>query len=219
VPNITVPEEHVGGLLRILTLSADESRLIATALEKAKSLNLRELTALVGSAVPTLTNKESRQIVGTLLSLYTARTGMDLAVDSFIADLLVAAKPLQSVEGQSPEILQKTLKDLLSVRPLSMISKARDLHTNHENTFCTVRILTDLRPVFDVDVREEPVGFVMAHVLKLGYHHTGKHASLHVAMDRVDIDTLMLALSRAKDKAATLSRTMAEKCGFNILAE
>jgi hypothetical protein len=68
-------------------------------------------------------------------------------------------------------------------------------------------------------VKQEPVGFVMAHILKLGYHHAGKHTSLHVAMDKMDIDTLILALHRAKEKAATLSSVMSEKCGFSILAE
>ena len=218
MPNITVPEEHAAGLSRIMGLSVDDSHLIAAALENAKSLNLRELTTLVGSALPALTPKESREIVATLLSLYTARTGNDITVDSFVTDLLAAAKSLQAGEGQSPETLHRTLKDLLSVRPLSMISKARGIHTDHENTFCTVRILTDLRAVFDVDVKQEPVGFVMAHVLKVGYHHAGKHTSLRIAMDKMDIDNLILALQRAKEKAATLSRT-SEECGFTILAD
>jgi len=219
VPNITVPEQHAAGLMRIMRLSVDESLLIAAALAKAKSLDLAKLTTQVGKAVPSLTTEEARQIVGTLLSLYTARTGMDLAVDSFVADLLAAAQSLHPEDSQPPEILKTVLKDLLSVRPLSMISKARGLHTEHENTFCTVRILTDLRPVFDVDVKQEPAGFVMAHILKLGYHHAGKHTSLHVAMDKVDIDNMMTALQRAKEKAETLSRTVADKCDFTILAD
>jgi hypothetical protein len=219
MPNITVPEEHAAGLSRIMALSVDDSRSIATALEKAKSLNVRELTTLVGAALPALTHEESREIVATLLSLYSARTRNDITVDSFVTDLLAAAKSLQAKEGQSQETLHKTLKDLLSVRPLSMISKARGIHTDHENTFCTVRIITDLRAVFDVDVKLKPVGFVIAHILNLGYHHAGKHTRLHIAMDKVDIDNLILALQRAKDKAATLSRTMSDKCGFEILAD
>ena len=219
VPSITVPEEHADGLLQIMGLSIEDSHLVALALEKAASLNVRELTALVGAALPAITGKESREIVGTLLSLYAARTGMDMAVDSFVMELLAAARPLQTGESQSSETLQQALKDLLSVRPLSMISKARGIHTDHENTFCTVRILTDLRAVFDVDVKQEPVGFVMAHILKLGYHHAGKHTSLHIAMDKADIDKLIAALQRAQEKASTLSRTTSEKCGFTILAD
>jgi hypothetical protein len=219
VPNITVPEEHAAGLSKIMGLSVDDSRLIAAALETAKSPLLMELTPLVAAALPALSAKESREIVSTLLSLYTARTSMDMPVDSFVTDLIAAAKSLPAEESQSPQVLQQTLKTLLSVRPLSMLSKARGLHTDHQNTFCTVRILTDMRPVFDADVKQEPVGFAMAHVMKLGYHNAGKHNSLYIAMDKVDIDTLIVALQRAKDKAATLSQTITEKCGFALLAD
>ena len=59
----------------------------------------------------------------------------------------------------------------------------------------------------------------MAHILHLGYHHDGKHSNLHVAMDKTDIDNLIVALERAKIKAATLSKAVIEKAGFAILAE
>ena len=99
-----------------------------------------------------------------------------------------------------------------------MISKARRLHTDHENTFCNVRIISDLRAVFDADVGETPTGFVTAHILKLGYHHSGKHKNLYVGMDKIDIDNLMSALQRAKAKAITLT-SVSNKAGFEILAD
>lgn len=217
MPSITVPEEHSSGLLKIIGLSPEDSRLVAAALGKATSLNRMALAALVKDALPTLTIDDAREIVGTLLSLYAARTGMDMALESFVADLLSAAKSIQG--GQPVEVSQQSLTELLGVRPLSMISKARGLHVDHENTFCSARILTDLRAVFDVDVKQEPVGFVMAHILKLGYHHAGKHTTIHIGMDKVDVDKLIAALQRAQEKAATLTRTMSESCKFTILAD
>lgn len=219
MPSIKVPEEHVSGFSRIMRLSSDETDRVVAALEKAKSTNLRELMALVREVLPTLANEEAKEIVGTLLSLYSARTGMDMTVDSFVVELLRAAKRVEVSESQPSGALQDTLRHLLSVRPLSMISKARGLHTDHENIFCTARILTDLRAVFDADVKQDPVGFVMAHILHLGYHHAGKHTSLHIAMDKIDIDNLILALERAKAKAATLTTAVSGKSGFAILAE
>lgn len=202
-----------------MSLSPADGHSVAVALGKAVSLNVRTLAALVSEALPALTITDSREIVSTLLSLYTARTSMDMALDSFVTELLAAAKPLQGTDGQRVEALQQTLKDLLGVRPLSMISKARGLHVDHENTFCSARILTDLRAVFDVDVTQEPVGFVMAHILKLGYHHGGKHTTMHIAMDKVDVDKLIDTLQRAQQKASTLTRTISENCKFSILAD
>jgi hypothetical protein len=201
-----------------MALSTDDSRHVVAALEKATSLNVKDLSSLVAAAVPSLKSKDSREIVGTLLSLYSARTGMDMPVDLFVTELLTAAPGGKTAATLPPETLQKNLRDLLSVRPLSMIAKARRIHTDHERTFCTVRVLTDMRPVFDADVKEEPVGFVLVHLLKIGYHHAGRHTNLHIAMDKVDIDNLMSALQRAKDKATTLIG-VTKKCGFSILAD
>jgi hypothetical protein len=222
MPNLTVPEQHASGFARIIGLSSEESQHVVDALSLAKSVKVKELADIIGTALPALTKDQAREIVGALLSLYSARTGMDLTVDAFVTALLEASHSVvESVDGHelpSRDTIEKTLRDLLSIRPLSMIAKARNLHADHENTFCAARILTDLRAVFDVDVKEVPAGFVMTHILKLAYHHAGKHTELHVAMDKVDVDNLLLALQRAKTKAATLT-AISNRCGFSVLAD
>jgi hypothetical protein len=55
-------------------------------------------------------------------------------------------------------------------------------------------------------------------MLKISYHHARSHTNIHIAMDKIDVDNLIQALQRAKDKAATLS-AVADKCGYPILAE
>ena len=202
-----------------MRLSSAETDLIVAALEKVKSTNKRVLTQQILETIPEMKKEEASEIVGTLLSLYSARTGMDLTVDSFVAEIINAAKRLDRSDQETQCTPQDTLTRLLGVRPLSMISKARGIHTDHENTFCTARIITDLRAVFDGDVKNEPAGFVMAHILHLGYHHDGKHSNLHLALDKTDIDNLIVILERAKVKATTLSKAVTEKAGFAILAE
>lgn len=223
MPTLTIPEEHASGLSKIMELSPDDSDHVASALRKAQSIKLGELTALVLAVLPSLAVTDVREIVATLLSLYAARTSMDMTVDTFVEELISAVHPttgkkMQVREPGQLDALRKSLKGLLGVRPLSMISKARRLHTDHENTFCNVRVVSDLRAVFDADVGEKPTGFVMAHILKLGYHHSGKHKNLYVAMDKIDIDNLMSALQRTKAKATTLN-SVSNKAGFDILAD
>jgi len=214
---ITIPKERASGLALIMALSSNDNSRVLIALRQAKSIQLNELNKLIGGALPSLSGEQVSEFVGTLLSLYSARTGTDTSIDEFVGDLITAAKPNPTAVTEAD--LRSNLTALLSVRPLSMIAKARGVHTDHENTFCTVRILTDVRPIFDVDVRQEPVGFVVAHVLKIGYHHDGRHTSLHIAMDKGDIDNLMQALQRAKDKASTISDVLSTKCGYPILAD
>jgi hypothetical protein len=223
MPELTVPKRYASGFARIISLSSAESDQIERALALAKSTNPKELTDIVVAALPSLAWDDAKGMVEALLSLYSARTGQDVTIDAFVA-ALVEAVPQAEIKGpngsgvQPLEVITTTLRNLLSIRPLSMIAKARNLHIDHENTFCAARILTDLRAVFDVDVTEAPAGFVMAHILKLGYHHAGEHTELHVAMDQRDVDKLLVALQRAKLKAATLT-TISNKSGFSILAD
>ena len=218
MPKITIPKEYAEGLSKIINLSADDSQKLVSALEKVNSYDPRAIAKLVSENLSSLTIGEAREIVRTLLSLYAARTGTDTKVDAFVAEVIVAAKHRQIGKPENLEPASKTLKAILSVRPLSMISKARGVHTSYERTFCSARVLTDVRPVFDADLSEEPAGVVVAHVLRLGYHRLGKHTAIDVAMDKADIDTMIAILQRAKEKAATV-RSIATKAKVEVLAE
>src|ERR1700676_5452011 len=128
MPDLTVPEQHARGFSRIIGLSADESDRVEKALSQAQSINLKELTDLVVTALPLLTREEAREIVDALLSLYSLRTAIDMKIDSFVAALLEAAQQQTTGNGsghiaQPAEVIRTTLRDLLSVRPLSMIAK------------------------------------------------------------------------------------------------
>ncbi|MDQ2947977.1 MAG: hypothetical protein M3Y27_18925 [Acidobacteriota bacterium] len=217
MPTLTIPQEHAEGLSKIMDLSPDDSEQILGALANAKSTNVQQLTRLVSASLPSLPVTDARAIVGTLISLYAVRTSQDMSVDSFVEELIKASLR-QDREPEQLEALRNILRSLLSVRPLSMISKARTLHTDHENTFCSALIRSDLRAVFDTELEDPPTGFVVAHILKLGYHHQGKHTNLYVAMDKIDIDKLIAVLLRAKKKASTLSG-ISGKSGFPILAD
>jgi hypothetical protein len=216
---ITIPGEYIAGFTKLIELSAENSRLVADALGKAKSVSVRDLTMLVVENLPSLAVKDAREIVQTLLSLYFARASADVKIEQFVKDLIAAAKQSELPMPPFTDSAVESLTALLSVKTLSMISKARGLHFDHENTFCSVRVLTDLRPVFDADVKEDPAGFVIAHMLKLGFHHGRKHTAVHVAMDKSDIDMMIATLQRAKEKADTLAAVIKGKAGFTILAD
>ena len=191
MPSLTVPEQYANGLEHILTLSPETGKKIAEELEKAQTTDTRELMEHVVLVAPEVSIRHAREFVNTLRSLYVARTSMELNVDSFVREIIRAARQeapnVTFATAEAEQAASLMLRDLLSVRPLSILSKARGLHTDHENVYCSARIMTDLRPVFDTDVSEDPVGFAMAHVLKLGYHHNGKHTELYVAMDKTDL--------------------------------
>jgi len=178
---------------------------------------------LVRTAVPSLSVSEAREVVDALASLYSVRTGMDIPLEEFVPSIIEAirkATPADPRFGETAciERLEAAFRKLLDVRPLSMISKAKDLQYEHENTFCDARIVTDLRPVFDTDIKSAPAGVVLTHTLKLEYHHCGKHTELYVAMDADDVANLFSVLVRAHEKAETLS-ALVKEWGLDKLSE
>lgn len=219
---LNVPEEHAGSIVRIKNLAADEVDALVCALERATTGTNAELFSLLRPALPSLKTKELRDMIEALRSLYGARTGMDLPTEQFASELISAIRQreddLRVADSVEVDRLEATFKRILSVHPLSMMAKARDLLYEYENTFCDARIITDIRPVFDTDIQSPPTEVVIAHTLKVEYHHAGKHTELHIALDKDDIDVLLGALLRAQEKSATLNALLA-RSGVTKAAE
>ncbi len=215
---LTIPAEHLDGLSLILRLNPEEETAIKRALGRATSPRTKHLMDLLLLALPTLAVKNARQIAATLRSMYNVRTSLDLTVDAFTTELLEAAKKHIDAEIFDPARAQHILTSLLNVLPLSLLTKARSLHLDHKNIFCSAKVISDMRPVFDVEIDKFPGGFTIVHTLKLGFHQRGKHAEMYVAMDKQDIQELIDVLQRAQRKAATLAQLGDEK-GLSVLAE
>jgi hypothetical protein len=77
--------------------------------------------------------------------------------------------------------------------------------------FCSARILSDLRPVF----QEPPTAAsasVIIHNLQIGFHDsgTGDHKEFYVALDAGDLDILKKIIVRAEQKTASLKAILAK---------
>ncbi len=101
--------------------------------------------------------------------------------------------------------LVSRLTELLEIeKSVGITSKASDVLTEHEHLFCGVRILTDIRPIFQDDLSSAPSEAVIIHTLKIAYHQDREHKEFYVAMDAGDIQKLKSAIERAelKDNSA-----------------
>ncbi len=219
---LNVPEEHAGSIVRIKNLAPEEVDALVCALQRATTGTNAELFSLLRPALPLLKTKELRDMIEALRSLYGARTGMDLPTEQFASELISAIRQreddLRVADSVEVDRLEATFRRILSVHPLSMMAKARDLLYEYENTFCDARIITDMRPVFDTDIQSPPTEVVISHTLKVEYHHAGEHTELRIALDKDDIDVLLGVLLRAQGKSATLNALLT-RSGLTKAAE
>ena len=209
--NLSIPERYKPGLAKLRTLSDDLLLNLLAALERcAPTASWKELSNRLAAEMPEITKDELRDIARAVIGLYFLRGDAGVSIEKLAVDVCEAMRAVGSEELSLSESEYPKFKDrlekVLAIKPLSYASKATGLRYDFERTFCKAKILTDVRPVFE-DPGEAPVGAVITHTLKLGYHEgleLGEHKEIYIALDSEDISALQKVLTRAENKAISL---------------
>src|SRR5690606_37680681 len=82
---------------------------------------------------------------------------------------------------------------------VGVTSKAWVVIREYERTYCSGRVLTDLRPVFGLD-SDQPAAFVVAHNLRISFHRGDELEEFFVALRSKDLQDLKQVLERASQK-------------------
>jgi hypothetical protein len=102
------------------------------------------------------------------------------------------------------EPFKQRLDKLLGIEAFKTIAKAGRLQRQGERLFCSSRILSDVRPVFGPRPTQRPVGAVVTHTLRLGYHEGSEHKEFFVILDSDDLIEMSEVVTRAMAKDRTL---------------
>lgn len=213
MPKLSIPEAHRAGITKIKDFDDAIIHKLRAALENAPSISALTSTSLL-PIISNLDLENPKQIAETLSALYRVKSTRDVAnVEEFVDDVSEAMGEC----GPTRDKLNANLIALLSIEELELSAKAWDLQTDDERSFCHGRILTDLRPVFGVDVSEGPKAMVIVHLLKIGYQQFGveKHKEFVVSLDAEDLKTLRKLVDRAEAKAKSLKAAITN---FSYLA-
>jgi hypothetical protein len=224
VPELTIPNEYERGIEVVKSLPESDVDLISKALEDLTPSNEPSaITRLVRPSLANFSESDVDEFAKTLHSLYLFRSHSDVAIDDFVTDLCEAIQDSENPKVRTSDVnelaaLKRKFKSLLDVRALSLVAKAHGLRSDFANIFWDAKMISDIRPVWNGDVKASPEGVVITHTLKLEYHYAGGHGEIYVAMDNRDIDKLMYVLERAQDKAVTL-KALATTGWLKILDE
>jgi hypothetical protein len=235
-PKLNIPERLRLGVSKIRRLDERTVQEIKKALDKAgEEPSLKDSAGIEISrdpdavaiaavrSVASLNLAEFAQIAESLAGLYTAKSMRDVPLEEFLDSVSDAMENLSQEELRVPHSEREQFKDklrpLLSSEFFSIVAKAYDLVTE-ERTFCSARILTDLRPVFGLRVEDGPQAMVVMHTLKLVYHEGSKrHEEFFVALDADDLKTLRKLVDRAEAKAETLRPAVKDLRLFGLSRE
>ena len=104
--------------------------------------------------------------------------------------------------------LEPSFGRLIASSNVETAAKALDLSYDYANLLQTMRIVTDIRPVFDNEVTRID-GAVVSFTLRLSYDNTEGNHSLSIAMNQADIKVLREQCDRAPKKSALARDTIA----------
>ena len=217
--DLTIPERHRNGVVKLLKLSEDSFSQMVSALEGVgPKLFPDNLSSQMISKIKGVSPEDVSEIITTIMSLSSHRMHDDSTAEELAEQVVQAA-----IEANIPIKSDKeriTFKDRLlkffELNTLFVSAKALGILLSNENLFCSARILTDIRPVFGTDPTVAPTAVVMVHMLDLGYHKDGELKHLYIAMDSLDIEILREVLDRADLKTETL-KPLIKKAGVEFL--
>jgi len=216
---LRIPEQYQAGFDKLVALnSAQVDALIAGLESQPVGITAAKAAPVLAPALTPLSVNEVREIVEFVISFYVVRSAYDTTPEQFVVSL---AEAIQAARDKTKSkdhgaLSRDRLDKLLNIESIRITSKATALLTDHDHVFCTARIYTDVRHVFQTP-DNRPVGAVIFHTLKLTYFgRDGRHDNFYLALDSSDIGDLRDVLNRADLKEKTL-RSELEVTGIRCL--
>jgi hypothetical protein len=208
---IHIPKKDLPVLKNILELGEPQFKSLISALGGAKpALTRGQFVANISKKTKSLQPEMVAEILRVVFILYGIKQKVEVSAQQFAEDISESCVESSSDKVQFPTEKQKELSDrlkqLLSFEKIvGVTAKAFDVMTEHQYTFCSARILSDIRPVF-TDAPDSASAAVIIHNLQIGFHESGMkgHKEFYVALDTNDILVLKEVIERAEKKTNAL---------------
>jgi hypothetical protein len=219
--HLIVPEQQVPHIKWLLELPDEKLEAFLSVLDRTSPhFNVYDLSdEFQVLQLPQYRVVEILRVLGSLYLTRKVKEPLEKFVDEEVYGALNNVHTFAPEKAQAQwEKLRKFLLAALSFeRSLGTTTKAGDILTRHERVFQSARIMTDMRPIFHVDVKEKPDGALVIHMLKITQRDgLGNQKDFYFALDRNDMTTLMDMIQRGLEKETTIRKMMAES-GVTIL--
>ena len=206
--SLRIPEEYRGGLVKLLKLSDEQAQKLLSALENTPITNtlIATLSEKV-SALGTITESDTDEIASTLWSLYLILSYSNEQPFELADDIVEAIEEIDDELKSTSETrnnIKQRLTQILGIESFVVSAKAETTMHEHDNVFSIARVSTDIRPVFGLNAEDPPKAATITHMLSIHYSHGGQHEQVNIALDEIDLETIMDALERAGSKAESL---------------
>jgi hypothetical protein len=206
-----IPKDERPALARLAGLRNEQASELSGALSAASDeLDGDELVQHVINGTPSVEADDVKRILSAVRQVASAKEVLEVQPDVFLNDIAEGMGRIEEDELRLDETKQEHLRERLTALTespaMEIHAKARSLQQDRENTYCRARIISDLRPIFGSDVRQSPKAVLVAHMLRITYHHgsRGTLKDLFLTLRTEDLDQLSELIERARSKADSL---------------
>jgi hypothetical protein len=213
---IKIPESGVAGLKALISLGPDGiDALCEIANDLPLSLDVSSLIERISKALEKDPRIVSRLVTAALMPLNHLRVDMKLESHEFL-DVISRAIESDNHQNWDPEQLNGWRAIVSRVGPLfgkdnifSLTSKSYQLLINRPNPVQSIKILSEVRPVYGEDATSIKA-FVLAKTLVVDYAEKETAKTIFLSMDMDDLRSLATEVDRARLKSETISDAMSE---------
>ncbi len=206
-----IPKDERPALARLAGLWNEQASELSGALSAAADeLDGDELVQHVIAGTPSVEADDVKRILSAVRQVASAKEILEVQPDVFLNDIAEGMGRIEEDELRLDETKQEHLRERLTALTespaMEIHAKARSLQQDRENIYCRARIISDLRPIFGSDVRQSPKAVLVAHMLRITYHHgsRGTLKDLFLTLRTEDLDQLSELIERARSKADSL---------------
>ena len=214
-----IPDRYKDGFKKMASL---EKEVFANIEEGLSYTSLTLTISSLAEKVAKLKNLDTSEVKEIFLSAGSLIPFLDkkIEVKEIVKDIAVLALENKIVDPENIETLKLRLTTLLNNEQVYYASKSSVVLTEHGNVFIQARVLTDIRPIFSINVQETPKAGMIIHNLHIHYQgdQEGDHKDLFLALDSKDIKSLKDSLIRAEQKESALQK-LYDKIGMANLNE
>lgn len=205
-------EEHIESLSQIKDIPPELIKEFSVALDKVDPVPItaKELTKIAIKVLGESLEKQSQELSLQLLALYNLKQNYRLTSEQTIE---IINNALENSECDWEEdgfdkwkLVSHELKNALEKNIYSTILKTNGLARDYQNLLGGVRIISDVRPVFD-DQADYLMGTFISHKLRIDFRTEDQNNTIEINMDNEDVELLLEACKRALKKASILKRT------------
>lgn len=206
-----IPERFEDGFSELDSLTKEQYALVKEVLEKQH--NKSSINGLASVLSPIISKEfEHIDIYEILMSVGSIIPYIDTKemIGEIVDDIVFLCDLGELTSKENTGDFRERIEFLLNNDNVYLASKSDDLLNNYGNTFITGRSITDIRPVFGLEMGT-PKAAVIVHNLSIHYQSNEEpyHKDITLVLTGKDIEGLKDILVRAEEK---------EKCLKSILS-